>query len=133
VEPRCKSPEGRFIKESFSAESFTGREASTATSPLHPTNQRCWFHASQRISAQRGNKVVASLPMRFSSGTSSEFLLQGYISKVRDFECRIIVARKNPHCNFLRYHFQPFNINLVLPSVVKPSGAIAKRGTRHLT
>jgi len=27
-------------------ESLTGREASTATSPLHPTNQRCWFHAS---------------------------------------------------------------------------------------
>ena len=37
------------------------------------------------------------------------------------------------HCNFLRYHFQPFSLNLVLPSVVKPSGAIAKRGTRHLT
>jgi len=37
------------------------------------------------------------------------------------------------HCNFLRYHFQPFGLNLVLPSVVKPSGAIAKRGTRHLT
>ena len=36
-------------------------------------------------------------------------------------------------CNFLRYHFQPFSLNLVLPSVVKPSGAIAKRGTRHLT
>jgi len=27
------------------------------------------------------------------------------------------------HCNFLRYHFQPFSLNLVLPSVVKPSGA----------
>jgi len=38
-----------------------------------------------------------------------------------------------PHCNFLRYHFQPFSLNLVLPSVVKPSGAIAKRSTRHLT
>ena len=37
------------------------------------------------------------------------------------------------HCNFLRYHFQPFSLNLVLPSVVKPSGARAKRGTRHLT
>jgi len=37
------------------------------------------------------------------------------------------------HCNFLRYHFEPFSLNLVLPSVVKPSGAIAKRGTRHLT
>ena len=37
------------------------------------------------------------------------------------------------HCNFLRQHFQPFSLNLVLPSVVKPSGAIAKRGTRHLT
>ena len=37
------------------------------------------------------------------------------------------------HCNFLRKHFQPFSLNLVLPSVVKPSGAIAKRGTRHLT
>ena len=39
----------------------------------------------------------------------------------------------NLHFNFLRYHFQPFSLNLVLPSVVKPSGAIAKRGTRHLT
>ena len=37
-----------------------------------------------------------------------------------------------PHCNFLRKHFQPFSLNLVLPSV-KPSGAMAKRGTRHLT
>jgi len=37
------------------------------------------------------------------------------------------------HTKFLRYHFQPFSLNLVLPSVVKPSGAIAKRGTRHLT
>ena len=37
-----------------------------------------------------------------------------------------------PHSNFLRYHFQPFALNLVLPSV-KPSGATAKRGTRHLT
>jgi len=27
------------------------------------------------------------------------------------------------HCNFLRKHFQPFSLNLVLPSVVKPSGA----------
>jgi len=35
--------------------------------------------------------------------------------------------------NFLRYHFQPFSLNLVLPSVVKPSGVIAQRGTRHLT
>ena len=37
------------------------------------------------------------------------------------------------HCNFFREHFQPFGLKLVLPSVVKPSGAIAKRGTRHLT
>jgi len=27
------------------------------------------------------------------------------------------------HCNFLGYHFQPFSLNLVPPSVVKPSGA----------
>ena len=37
------------------------------------------------------------------------------------------------HCNFWRYHFQPFSLNLVLPSVVKPSGEIAERGKRHLT
>ena len=37
------------------------------------------------------------------------------------------------YTHFLRYHFQPFGLNLVLPSVVNPSGAIAKRGTRHLT
>jgi len=42
-------------------------------------------------------------------------------------------AHDGVHCNFLRQHFQPFSLNLVLPSVVKPSGAIAKRGTRHLT
>jgi len=37
------------------------------------------------------------------------------------------------HCNFLRQHFQPFSLNLVLPSVVKPSGEIAERGKRHPT
>ena len=37
------------------------------------------------------------------------------------------------HCNFLRWHFRPFGLNLVLPSVVKPSGEIAERGKRHPT
>jgi len=37
------------------------------------------------------------------------------------------------HCNFLRQHFQPFGLNLVLPSVVKPSGEITERGKRHPT
>jgi len=37
------------------------------------------------------------------------------------------------HCNFLRWHFQPFGLNFVLPSVVKPSGEIAERGKRHPT
>ena len=41
--------------------------------------------------------------------------------------------RKLIHCNFLRKHFQPFGLNLVLPSVVKPSGEIAERGKRHPT
>jgi len=37
------------------------------------------------------------------------------------------------HCNFLRYHFQPFGLNLVLLFVVKLSGEIAERGKRHPT
>jgi len=37
------------------------------------------------------------------------------------------------HCNFLGWHFQPFSLNLVPPSVVKPSGEIAERGKRHPT
>jgi len=39
--------------------------------------------------------------------------------------------RECQHCNFLSSHFQPFGLNLVLPSVVKPSGEIAERGKRH--
>jgi len=35
-------------------ESLTGREASTATSPFHPTNQRCWFHASHQSAHAAG-------------------------------------------------------------------------------
>jgi len=37
------------------------------------------------------------------------------------------------HCNFLRWNFQPFGLNLVLPSVVKPSGGIVERGKRQPT
>jgi len=37
---RCQHFRGRGI------ESLIGREASTAGSPLHPTNQLCWSHAS---------------------------------------------------------------------------------------
>ena len=42
-------------------------------------------------------------------------------------------GRLSLHCNLLRWHFQPFGLNLVLPSVVKPSGEIAERGKRHPT
>jgi len=48
-------------------------------------------------------------------------------------QCSKCNAKITPHCNFLRYHFQPFGLNLVLPSVVKPSGEIAERGKRHPT
>jgi len=53
-EERCPGPvRGRSgahcqrrTSQGLRVESLTGREASTATSPLHPTNQRCCFHAS---------------------------------------------------------------------------------------
>jgi len=37
------------------------------------------------------------------------------------------------HCNFLRYHFQPFSLNLVLPSVVKRSDSEARHKAPNLT
>jgi len=45
---------------SISLESFIGREASTATSPLHPTNQRCWFHASYESALSAGRSCCLS-------------------------------------------------------------------------
>ena len=35
-------------------ENLTGREVSTVTSPLHPTNPRCWFHASHQSALTAG-------------------------------------------------------------------------------
>jgi len=35
-------------------ESLAGRETSTATLPMHPTNQRCWFQASHESAHSAG-------------------------------------------------------------------------------
>jgi len=35
-------------------ESLAGREAAAATSPLHPINQRCWFHGSHESAHSAG-------------------------------------------------------------------------------
>jgi len=50
---------------SYLLERLTGREASTAASSLHPTNPRCWFHASYESVLSAG--IVASLPLRLSN------------------------------------------------------------------
>ena len=42
-------------------ESLTGREASTATSHAHPTNQRSWFHASHESAHTAGISCRGSL------------------------------------------------------------------------
>jgi len=68
-----------------------------------------------------GDKTAPAVPRMHCLGTET------------GVERHLIRGSSSVHCNFLRYHFQPFSLNLVLPSVVKPSGAIAKRGTRHLT
>ena len=41
-------------------ESLTGKEASTATSSLHPTDQRCWFHASHQSAHSAGTSCRLS-------------------------------------------------------------------------
>jgi len=52
---RCWTQASEFPQISrTSLESLAGRETSTATSPLHPTNQRCWFHASHESAHSAG-------------------------------------------------------------------------------
>jgi len=43
-----------FGKNKSILESPTTKEASTAMSPWHPTNQRCWFHASHESANSAG-------------------------------------------------------------------------------
>jgi len=41
-------------KKRRALESLTGKDASNATSPLQPTNQRCWFQASNESACNAG-------------------------------------------------------------------------------
>ena len=86
-------------------------------------------HISDSITACQSLEAIKI--RRYPSITSTEISLlnEPLVSDINLYQ----VSSRPVHCNFLRYHFQPFSLNLVLPSVVKPSGAIAKRGTRHLT
>jgi len=43
-----------------------------------------------------------------------------------------LYPHESPSLSFFKVAFLTFSLNSVLPSVVKSSGAIAKRGTRHL-
>jgi len=52
---RMSTTENQIRSHPASAlQSLTGRKASTVTSPLHPTNQRYWFHVSHESAHTAG-------------------------------------------------------------------------------
>jgi len=56
--------------------SLTGREASTATTPLHPTNQRCWFHASHQSAHFAGMFCISPYVALYDIGSTDSKIMK---------------------------------------------------------
>jgi len=111
VKQRCNQEVRRLFPRNLmqvllGVEGLTGREASTAASSLHPTNQLCWFHASHQ-SAHSAGTSYSFVPLRLSSCDKREVTNRFLACILRaDNEGRRLRCGlpMSPGANFFQFH-----------------------------